>query len=54
MVSEPTAITSITNPVFMAGDPAYEMYRQATLGDVDFITGDYLAGMRILYLFISS
>lgn len=28
----------------MAGDPAYEMYRQATLGDVDFITGDYLAG----------
>ncbi|KAJ5977270.1 hypothetical protein N7501_000612 [Penicillium viridicatum] len=24
-------------------DPAYEMYRQAT-GDVDFITGDYLAG----------
>ena len=27
-----------------SGDPAYEMYRQATLGDVDFITGDYLAG----------
>jgi len=27
------------------GDPEYEMYRQATLGDVDFITGDYLAGM---------
>lgn len=26
------------------GDPALEMYRQATLGDVDFITGDYLAG----------
>ncbi|KAL5340707.1 DUF1446-domain-containing protein [Aspergillus crustosus] len=26
------------------GDPAYEMYRQATLGDVDFMTGDYLAG----------
>jgi hypothetical protein len=21
------------------------MYKQATLGDVDFITGDYLAGM---------
>jgi hypothetical protein len=21
------------------------MYRQATLGDIDFITGDYLAGM---------
>ncbi|KAJ5747943.1 uncharacterized protein N7511_009639 [Penicillium nucicola] len=27
------------------GDPAYEMYRQATLGDIDFITGDYLAVM---------
>lgn len=27
------------------GDPAYEMYRQATLGDVEFITGDYLAGI---------
>lgn len=27
-----------------SGDPPYEMYRQATLGDVDFITGDYLAG----------
>lgn len=27
-----------------SGDPAYEMHRQATLGDVDFITGDYLAG----------
>jgi hypothetical protein len=26
------------------GDPAIAMYRQATLGDVDFITGDYLAG----------
>lgn len=28
----------------ITGDPAEEMYRQATLGDVDFITGDYLAG----------
>ncbi|KAJ5718711.1 hypothetical protein N7488_004357 [Penicillium malachiteum] len=28
----------------MSRDPAYEMYRQATLGDIDFITGDYLAG----------
>jgi hypothetical protein len=28
----------------LGGDPSYEMYRQATLGDVDFITGDYLAG----------
>lgn len=29
----------------MKGDPAYEMHRQAIGGDVDFITGDYLAGM---------
>jgi len=28
------------------GDPAEEMYHQATLGDVDFITGDYLAGIQ--------
>jgi hypothetical protein len=32
----------------MTGDPAYEMYRQATLGDVDFITGDYLAGISVI------
>lgn len=25
-------------------DPSWQMLRQATLGDVDFITGDYLAG----------
>ncbi|RAQ45625.1 hypothetical protein AFGD_005772 [Aspergillus flavus] len=29
------------------GDPAYEMYHQATLGDVDFITGDYLAEVNL-------
>ncbi|KAJ5144624.1 DUF1446 domain-containing protein [Penicillium atrosanguineum] len=29
------------------GDPAFEMYRQATLGDVDFITGDYLAEVNL-------
>ncbi|KAL4801501.1 hypothetical protein BDV18DRAFT_167341 [Aspergillus unguis] len=29
------------------GDPAYEMYRQATGGDVDFITGDYLAEVNL-------
>ncbi|KAF1984845.1 DUF1446-domain-containing protein [Aulographum hederae CBS 113979] len=28
-------------------DPAYRMHEQATLGDVDFITGDYLAEMNI-------
>jgi hypothetical protein len=38
----PDKISSLTAP----GDPAYEMYRQATLGDVDFITGDYLAGKK--------
>ncbi|KAJ9144578.1 hypothetical protein NKR23_g5828 [Pleurostoma richardsiae] len=29
------------------GDPAREMYKQATLGDVDFITGDYLAEVNM-------
>ncbi|KAK0387252.1 hypothetical protein NLU13_5565 [Sarocladium strictum] len=29
------------------GDPAVEMYKQATLGEVDFITGDYLAEVNI-------
>ncbi|KKO96928.1 hypothetical protein THAR02_10970 [Trichoderma harzianum] len=29
------------------GDSAIEMYKQATLGDVDFITGDYLAEVNI-------
>ncbi|KAJ3549814.1 hypothetical protein NM208_g317 [Fusarium decemcellulare] len=29
------------------GDPATEMYNQATLGDVDFITGDYLAEVNM-------
>ncbi|CAG9947883.1 unnamed protein product [Clonostachys rosea f. rosea IK726] len=29
------------------GDPAEEMYNQATLGDVDFITGDYLAEVNM-------
>ncbi|KAF4334673.1 DUF1446 domain protein [Fusarium beomiforme] len=29
------------------GDSANEMYKQATLGDVDFITGDYLAEVNI-------
>ncbi len=31
----------------MADDDPNEMYKQATLGDVDFITGDYLAGTII-------
>lgn len=26
------------------GDPGYQMLRQAKLGPVDFITGDYIAG----------
>jgi hypothetical protein len=29
------------------GDPGYQFVRQATLGDVDFITGDYLAEMNL-------
>ncbi|KAL2671430.1 hypothetical protein Neosp_014016 [[Neocosmospora] mangrovei] len=29
------------------GDPAREMYKQATLGDVDFVTGDYLAEVNM-------
>ena len=29
------------------GDPGYQMRRQATLGPVDFITGDYLAEMNL-------
>ncbi|KAM5372585.1 hypothetical protein ACJZ2D_007359 [Fusarium nematophilum] len=29
------------------GDPAAEMYRQATMGEVDFITGDYLAEVNM-------
>ncbi|KAJ0374652.1 hypothetical protein COL26b_007120 [Colletotrichum chrysophilum] len=29
------------------GDPPREMYKQATLGDVDFITGDYLAEVNM-------
>lgn len=28
-------------------DPGYQIYRQATRGDVDFLTGDYLAEMNI-------
>jgi hypothetical protein len=28
-----------------AADPGYHMKYQAELGDVDFITGDYLAGI---------
>ncbi|TVY33523.1 hypothetical protein LSUB1_G008353 [Lachnellula subtilissima] len=31
----------------LPGDPAFEMYRQATLGDVDFITGDYIAEVNL-------
>ncbi|EOD51811.1 putative duf1446 domain-containing protein [Neofusicoccum parvum UCRNP2] len=37
----------IANCSGYCGDPAVEMYKQATLGDVDFITGDYLAEVNI-------
>jgi len=30
-----------------AGDPGYQLYRQATGGPVDVITGDYLAEVNI-------
>lgn len=29
------------------GDPGYQMYRQATQGSIDFITGDYLAEINL-------
>ncbi|KAH7133254.1 hypothetical protein B0J13DRAFT_507930 [Dactylonectria estremocensis] len=37
----------IANCSGYCGDPPVEMYKQATLGDVDFITGDYLAEVNI-------
>ena len=37
----------IANASGARGDPAYQMYRQCTLGDIDFITGDYLAEMNL-------
>ncbi|KAF7534412.1 hypothetical protein G7Z17_g13366 [Cylindrodendrum hubeiense] len=37
----------IANCSGYCGDPPAEMYKQATLGDVDFITGDYLAEVNI-------
>lgn len=36
---------SIANCSGSMGDQGYQMLRQMTLGDVDFVTGDYLAGM---------
>ncbi|RDW59086.1 hypothetical protein BP5796_12010 [Coleophoma crateriformis] len=38
---------SQTEFMLFIGDPSEEMYRQATMGDVDFITGDYLAEVNI-------
>ncbi|EFY92602.1 DUF1446 domain-containing protein [Metarhizium acridum CQMa 102] len=40
------SISSLINHI-RQGDPAIEIYKQATLGDVDFITGDYLAEVNI-------
>ncbi|KAK7419182.1 hypothetical protein QQX98_003522 [Neonectria punicea] len=37
----------IANCSGYCGDPPAEMYKQASLGDVDFITGDYLAEVNI-------
>ncbi|KAI9933925.1 hypothetical protein MW887_004997 [Aspergillus wentii] len=46
-MSEPRRPVRVANCSGYHGDPAYEMYRQATLGDVDFITGDYLAEVNM-------
>ncbi|KAI8668577.1 hypothetical protein NCS57_00669200 [Fusarium keratoplasticum] len=37
----------IANCSGYCGDPAEEMMKQATLGDIDFITGDYLAEVNL-------
>ncbi len=44
---EPRRPVRIANCSGARGDPAYQMVRQATLGPVDFITGDYLAEMTL-------
>lgn len=45
--SQPKRPVRIANCSGARGDPAYQMLRQATLGPVDFITGDYLAEMTL-------
>jgi hypothetical protein len=42
-----TRACRIANCSGARGDPGYQMRRQATLGQVDFITGDYLAEMNL-------
>ena len=42
-----TRAVRIANCSGARGDPGYQFVRQATLGDVDFITGDYLAEMNL-------
>ncbi|KIW91221.1 uncharacterized protein Z519_08117 [Cladophialophora bantiana CBS 173.52] len=42
-----TRACRIANCSGARGDPGYQMRRQATLGPVDFITGDYLAEMNL-------
>lgn len=42
-----TRPAKIANCSGARGDPGYQMRRQATQGDVDFITGDYLAEMNL-------
>jgi hypothetical protein len=43
--SYPKPIHSEILPLTLGiGDPSWQMLRQATGGEVDFITGDYLAG----------
>jgi hypothetical protein len=43
----PTRPCRIANCSGARGDPGYQMHRQATLGPVDFITGDYLAEVSV-------
>lgn len=38
---------NVANSITGPGDPGYQMYRQATAGEVDAITGDYLAEFNI-------
>ncbi|RFU32914.1 hypothetical protein B7463_g3417, partial [Scytalidium lignicola] len=47
MASSPRRPVRIANCSGYKNDPAWRMYEQASLGDVDFITGDYLAEMNM-------
>jgi hypothetical protein len=44
VICAPHLLVGITLTYYTTADPGYHMKYQAELGDVDFITGDYLAG----------